>query len=236
MEQPKIFLISMDTELGAERRSRLNYDYEWFKASESGKALKFIKDKMIHYWSSKEKNRNGKEGCFDSYYRLLTKIYNEKIDDLFILEDDCFIKNDELLEFCKNKPKEICYLNGDIKELKKWKNYNDFSKQTGVNNIEEDFKILGTWGIYIPNHQLVKKIIDTLDNLKRYRAIDITFCNKRIITKYYYPSITLLNDFGVSSTARLPCNSYDNYVKVRKKKNLITIYNGFNTSSLFRFR
>ena len=210
-KKPKIFVISLDNENGAERRNKLDYKFTWFKAEKN--LLPIVKDKMIHYWSAGEKNRQGKEGCFDSYYRLFTKIYTEKIDDVIILEDDCFIKKNEFKNFCNDKPTDICYLNGKIKNKKGWKTYENFSKNIGINDIG-DFRILGTLGIYIPKWEQLKNIIDIIDNLKRFRAIDIIIVKNKLIKKYYYPSVSLHNDFGISSIQSKGHFIVDNYKKI----------------------
>ena len=110
----KIFVISMDTEVGDERRKKLKYEYQWFKANDI--ALDFIKDKMIHFWSAGKKNRKGKEGIMDSYYQLFKKIYEEKINDCIIAEDDC-----QLIELPKVLPNTLCYLNGLFINASNWK-------------------------------------------------------------------------------------------------------------------
>ena len=42
----RIFVISMDDIIGSERRSKLNYDYDWFKANDT--SLDLIKDKQYY--------------------------------------------------------------------------------------------------------------------------------------------------------------------------------------------
>ena len=209
----KIFLISMDNEIGSDRRSKLNYDYIRFNADEPNKHLPFIKDKFIHYWNTSQRVKFGKEGCFDSYYKLFTKIIDEKLNDVIITEDDCFLKEQEFIEFCKNKPKEICYLNGKFIHKKGWETYNDFTKNIGINNIDyEKCRIIGTWGIYFPKWEQVKILIDELNNMKRFRHIDILFSKKQFIKNYYYPSIFFNNDFGKSQIVK-PNKKYNNYIQ-----------------------
>ena len=207
----KIFVISLDNKIGAERRSRLNYEYIRFYADEPDKHLPFIKDKFIHYWNTSEKVKNGKEGCFDSFYKLYSKIVAEKINDVIIAEDDCFLKENEFLEFCKNKPKEICYLNGKPIYKKGWEKYK-INPKTGENEIDyENWRMLGMLGIYYPKWEQVKYLLEELDNMKRFRHIDILFSRKKYIKKYFYPSIFFHNDFGKSQIAG--CNNLiNNYI------------------------
>jgi len=205
LKTTKIFVISLDTETGAQRRSKLNYKYEWFKANDD--SLDFIKDKMIHMWSARERNRKGKNGVMDSYYRLCKKIYEEKIDDVIIAEDDC-----HLITLPDKMPDKICYLNGKFINAKGWKRYKDFNKDTGVHKIDySKSRILGTWGIYIPKYTDVKIIIDIIENSKRLRASDITMMNHQIIKNYYYPSCFFIDDNGHSQIQCVTSGIHKNY-------------------------
>tara|TARA_R110000751_G_scaffold131715_3_gene234084 strand:+ start:688 stop:1302 length:615 start_codon:yes stop_codon:yes gene_type:complete len=188
----KIFVISMHTETGEHRREKLKYKYEWFLAAEQ--ALPFIKDKMIHFWSAGKKNRKGKEGVFDSYYRLLRKIYDEKIDDCIIAEDDC-----QLIEVPKVLPNKLCYLNGRFINASSWKKYNEFNNETGLHEIDySKSRILGLLGIYIPKYSDIKPIIDMIENSNRLRAIDIMIMKHRLIKHYIYPACFYCDDGGYS--------------------------------------
>tara|TARA_R110000765_G_scaffold2148_7_gene5945 strand:+ start:348 stop:962 length:615 start_codon:yes stop_codon:yes gene_type:complete len=201
----KIFVISMETEVGKSRREKLKYEYEWFKANDI--ALDFIKDKMIHFWSAGEKNRKGKEGCFDSYYRLFKKIYDEKIDDVIINEDDC-----RLIKLFKVLPNKLCYLNGLFINSDNWKKYNEFNKENGVNEIDySKSRILGTWGIYVPKYTDVKPIIDMIENSKRIRAIDIMLMKNQLIKNYLYPSSFYIDDGGFSQINNKISRIHKNY-------------------------
>ena len=188
----RVFVISMDTETGKHRREQLKYKYEWFLASD--KALPFIKNKMIHFWSAKEKNRKGKEGVLDSYYRLFKKIYEEKISDCIIAEDDC-----HLINLPKVLPNKLCYLNGLFINASNWNKYNYFNKQTGYHEIDySKSRVLGLWGLYIPSYKSVKPIIDMIEKNKRLRAIDIMIMKHRLIKHYVYPSYFYVDDGGFS--------------------------------------
>lgn len=201
----RIFVISMQTETGLKRRKRLNYDYEWFKATDD--SLNIIKDKMIHFWSAGQKNRKGKNGVMDSYYRLYKKIYDEKINDCIIVEDDCF-----KIDLPDKMPDKICYLNGTFINAKGWKKYNEFSKNKGLNEIDySTSRILGCWGIYIPKFNDVLPIINMIENSKRLRAIDIMLMKHQIIKNYYYPSCFYSDDFGYSQIGNKITGIHKNY-------------------------
>ena len=209
----KIFVISMDDVIGYKRRLRLTYEYEWFKGNT--KHLSFIDDKMIHMHSSKEKCRKGKTGCFDSYYRLFKKIYDEKISNVIIAEDDCLLK--ELPDgsiYWKTLPDKPCYLNGKFINAKDWKTTNEFEKKEGLNEIDYDnYRIIGTWGMYFPKYTDVKPIIDFIENSKRLRAIDIMLAKHKLIKHYLYPSVLINDSKGISQIQLKGDGLFDNYVK-----------------------
>ena len=214
----KIFVISMDNEIGAKRRSILNYKYEWWKANDE--PLPLIKNRMFHFWNASEKNRKGRTGCLDSYYRLFKKIYDEKLDDIIIAEDDCFMKPLEFTTFFLNIPNEICYLNGDMRHAPpSWKAQHEFSRKVGINEIDyKTSRVISTWGIYIPRYQLVKPILYYIENTNyKLRAIDIILCKNQLIKYYYYPSVMLNNDSGTTNiqTTRNKPLIYDNYLKIK---------------------
>lgn len=201
----RIFVISMDDIIGSERRSKLNYEYEWFKANEN--SLDLIKDKMIHFWNAGEKNRKGKNGVTDSYYRLCMKIYEEKIDNCIIAEDDCY-----LINLPRVLPKKICYLNGLFINNDNWKKYKDFNKETGLHQIDYDkSRILATWGIYVPKYTDIKPIIDMIEQSKRLRSIDIMLMKNQIINHYYYPSCFYIDDGGFSQINNKITGIHKNY-------------------------
>jgi len=205
----KIFVISMDDAVGYRRRQRLTFEYEWFKANE--KSLPIIEEKMIHMHSAKKKCRKGKTGCCDSYYRLFKKIYDEKINDVIISEDDCLLK--ELPAIMPNKP---CYLNGRYINADNWQTTDKFEKKEGLNEINyAKYRIIGTWGMYFPKYSDVKPLIDLIQNSKRLRAIDMMIPKYQLIKHYLYPSAFINDAEGISQIQLKGDGIFDNYVKVK---------------------
>ena len=203
----RTFVISMNNEIGKTRRDRLNYEYEWFKATDD--SISLIKDKMIHFWNAGEKNRKGKNGVADSYYRLFKVIYDKKIDDCICAEDDCLLK-----ELPKKLPTEVCYLNGRFINHNNWKEVDTFNKNIGVNKIDyTKYRITGAWGIYFPKYTDVKPFIDHIEQAKRLRAIDVMFYKEKLINHYLYPSAFINDAQLISQIQKKGDKPYDNYVK-----------------------
>lgn len=223
----KIITISMKNSLGQERRGRLNYDYRWFKASNYDKVLPYIKERTTHYWNSGEKGRRGKEGTNDSYYRLVKHIITKKLSNIIITEDDCFLKEEEYALFLKNLPTELCYLNGRMAQIPRpWKPYHDFDKTMGTHEIDYNtFKIIGTWGIYIPHYSMLEPLWDRLSNPKRnkLRGIDVMIINDKLIKHYFYPSVFLCDEYDKSHVRTSKGQYWDNYTKISNKNRKINI-------------
>ena len=214
----KIFVISMDNAIGAARRNLLNYAFTWFKAADE--PLPLIKNRMFHFWNASEKNRRGRTGCLDSYYRLFKKIYDEKLDDIIIAEDDCFIKDEDYAYFLLNKPLDICYLNGSFRHAPpSWKVQLEFNRSDGINPIDyKASRIIGTLGIYIPTYECVKPILTYIEKTHyKLRAVDMILCKEQMIRYYYYPSVMIHDDHGTTNiqTTRTKALIYDNYLKIK---------------------
>ena len=218
----KIHVISMQNELGQKRRTKLNYDYKWFKASNPDKFLRHIKERSTHYWNAPEKNRIGKEGCNDSYYRLIQHIITKKLSNIIIAEDDCFIKEKEYSIFLENLPTELCYLNGQmVKNETSCKIYKDYpTEENSMNSIDyNECKIIGTWGIYVPHYSMLEPLWERISSHKqnKLRAFDVMIAKGQFINHYYYPSVFYCDDSGESNIRNNKPFIYDNYNKIKKK-------------------
>lgn len=203
------FVISMDNELGKQRQDRLNYVYNLFSGKTADDCPSWVKDKMKHRSNIQEKARNGKLGCFTSYVCLLNKIVSEKINNVLILEDDCLQIGDFTKDQLGNEP---IYVNGlfhhptnYVKKNKEWvmKLKTDLQLTTGIQEIDWDkFRIVGTWGIYIPKWKQAQDIVDKLKSAKTLTTIDSQLSKQKLITKFHYPPLFKHSDCGISNISR----------------------------------
>ena len=203
------FVISMNNELGKERRDRLNYTYNLFSGKTADECPSWIKDKMRHRSNIQEKSRNGKLGCFASYISLLTKIVSEKINNVLILEDDCLQIGNFTKDQLGDKP---IYVNGMLhhptnysKKTKKWIEdlKTDLQLTTGIHEIDWDkFRILGTWGIYIPKWEQAQEIVDKFNSVKKLTTIDSQLSKQHLIDRFYYPPLFKHSDRNKSNISR----------------------------------
>jgi len=203
------FVISMNNELGKERRDRLNYTYNLFSGKTADECPSWIKDKMRHRSNIQQKSRNGKLGCFASYVCLLDKIVSEKINNVLILEDDCLQIGDFTKDQLGNKP---IYVNGlfhhptvYIKRTKEWIEdlKKDLQLTTGIHEIDWDkFRITGTWGIYIPKWEQAQEIVDKFNSVKKLTTIDSQLSKQHLIDRFYYPPLFKHSDRNKSNISR----------------------------------
>lgn len=210
----RIIVLSMDNEIGKKRREKISYDFEWFKCEPT---LEFIHNKVRHFWNKGIKKKLACENCTSNWYKLFKKIYDEKIDDCIIMEDDNIIKKDIYDRFIKDKPKQLCYLNGQFITPQHFKPYYNFDKQNGLHTINyETSKILCTYGLYIPKHTDIKCILTKIQECKFIRCnIDIFLSTHKCIKHYYYPSVLLNDDDGYSQLGNKSYGIIDNYRKIR---------------------
>ena len=168
-----------------------------------------VKDEDVERYhfrhNAKMEYRKKVVACSLSHKRLLQKIINEDLKDVFIIEDDAVIDKWERLEELKNI-NEFCYIGGDItspflKDMKQFKEGGQkenirYCCEKGINTIDpKTFKIGQTCGYYIPNKEVAQMILSNIPHGKKERAIDneyIALQKKGKITKFVYPAISTL--------------------------------------------
>jgi hypothetical protein len=216
----KILVLSLDDERGKARRDLLNYKYEWFVGKTFLKADKWICERMYSRYNISERKLSGKVGCFASYIEIFKKIINEKLNNVIVLEDDCFQVKDYKIKDLGKKP---IYLNGVFhhpknyeKSTKKWRSEITGLKH-GINEIDFDkLRITGTLGIFFPKYEQVEDILEKIMNCKRLTSIDSLLSKLRLIKRFYYPSLYKHDDNNYSNISVKPHGIIEDYVKKRK--------------------
>ena len=212
----RIFVISMDNEVGEKRRSLLNYDYEWIKSVEIPEELK---DKFIFRYNTGEKHKKGVMGCFASHLYTLKKIIDEKIDDCIICEDDTFMMD----KIDTKNINEICLLSGRLHHPNSWSKDKNFQKNIidrikfveGVNKIDyNSYRWTGTDAIYYPSYKKALELYNNIVKTKRFKHIDILIANNRYINYLYYPSPFMMVDNNISQISKSNGSTY-NYKRIK---------------------
>lgn len=133
--------------------------------------------------------------CSESHLACLKYIYDNKIDNCIIIEDDAVLDFDRLKEL--DDIKQFCYIGGMFfpPVLKDKKDFKSPDFEIGLNIIDpERFVIHNAHGYYIPNHKLVPSLLRPTH--KKRRAIDVEYKHQQLrkeIQYFIYPAISTLH-------------------------------------------
>jgi len=211
----KIIVLSLDTEIGKERRDKLNYEFE---IDYGNTILDLVDPEIIRRMRKNEelaKLHRVKCCHFDQYIKLLKRIVNEKIDNVIICEDDAILRyiptdiNSEVIE-----EYEPILLNGKLAHPRNWKyNTNDYINnylkpeinnfKKGINKIDYDkYRWSCCACIFYPSYRSAQKILNYFKNDKKsITYMDLWMSKNKLIKYLYYPSVFIINDGGVSQVA-----------------------------------
>lgn len=200
----KIFVISMDNEVGEKRRSLLNYEFEWIKSVEIDEELR---GRFIFRHNAGEKHRKGVMGCLASHLHIMKKIVDEKLDDVIICEDDTFMID----KIDTKNIEEVCLLSGRIHHPTNWVEDKNFQKnvvdtikfEEGVNSIDyNSYRWTGTDAIYYPSYKKTLELYNDIMETKRFKHLDIMIANNRYIKYLYYPTPFIMIDNNFSQISK----------------------------------
>ena len=194
-------VLSLDNEIGLERRNRLNYNYTWIKGKLDIGAPDYIKEKMIFRGFHSEDFKKILIGVWWAWINLLDKIVEEKLNNVIALEDDCLQVEEIDIDKLGHEP---IWLNGSIKHPKALSKTNKTWEQSiklnnGINKLEDvGIRLMSMWGLYIPKWEQAEYIRNELKNSKKFRMFDAQICNQNLVKYLYYPSKFIHKDFGKS--------------------------------------
>lgn len=222
----KIIVLSMDNDIGRERRKLLNYEYEVFWGNAK---LDNVCSHIKNNWKIKYNQPNidyyrGYICHFDSYYKILKKIVDEKINDVVVCEDDAFIKDKLNMPYLGNYDTPI-HLNAMLHHPTTWakdtKKYHDnhilhhvIAFQEGLNEIDySSYRWNGVACVYYPTYKTAQTIIDYIDNCKtKFTVMDLFLSKHKLIKYLYYPSLFYVDDNNIGQH-KGSHGYYDNYLK-----------------------
>ena len=178
-----------------------------------------LENKYITMWNCNESHKRSVAGCGESHLSLLKHIYENKIDDVLIIEDDTVVDFDRLSEL--KDIKEFCYLGGRFQgKTLKHRPYTGILFE-GVNTINPfTFTITGGHAYYIPSYDIAESIYINIMTRKKRRAIDAEF--RRLqkggkIRKFIYPAIvelhlpTAMNGFTYNASSQYKLKDTNKY-------------------------
>jgi len=186
------FVISLTD---SERRSKWEgTDFKFIDAINGKEELSYDCEscnRMISYHNVRNTPQHlAKTGCFLSHLKVLNHIVEYKLDKCIIVEDDAL----QVGELPGGLPDdEIIYLGGfigaaKIKDTRKQSPVIDHKQ--GINTLDtEKYRMICSLAYYVPKWQIAKEVVQSLMELKRWRAIDISMPKVLKETRYHYPAI-----------------------------------------------
>jgi len=216
----KIFVLSLKTKIGEERRNKLNYNYEIIWGTDKLEDVpEEITKKMKLNPSTKDKIKLLKQkSChFFSYCRILEKIVNEKLHDVIICEDDAILKDEKLLNnLIEKKFNKPVILNAKLHHPTNYSkdrllDLNLIKFKEGINEINfKEFRWSCSACIYYPNPESAEEILKFIKKSIKLTYFDLHLSKNKIIKNLYYPSIFFIKDDGISQITNSKGN-IDNY-------------------------
>ena len=208
----KTFVINLDK--CKDRMANFNNDEIRWSATSYENVSEYHANKMISYYNISSKEHLCKTGCFLSHINIWKYISDNKIDGVLILEDDAEQVND--IGDLELPQDGITYLGGWLHQLKMTDNKPvQHNSINGINELNKTkMRMLCTLSYYIPKWQIAKQMLDCLNQLKRWRAIDVSIHNIPIENYYIYPSIYIERDLqsNIRKTKRKHPNQYYQFI------------------------
>jgi hypothetical protein len=191
----KIFVMSLDTEIGEKRRKRLNYDYEIIWGIDKLEDVpEWIKNKTLIRYNVKDKETllRKKASHLYTYYKILEKIVDEKLNNVVICEDDAIMTDKKYLDtlLLDYKENDAVLLNGKLHHPKTYKkdklfNENDIHFQNGINKIDyERYRWSCCACIYYPTWESAQKLMACIIKSKSLTYLDLFLSKNKIIKNY----------------------------------------------------
>ena len=185
------------------------FDDSWTRWSATSRSQvdNLTDKKMVSYYNVTRDYHLGKCGCFLSHKLLLKHIVDNKLDKVVVCEDDAFL----LKDLPEDLGEGFVYLGGYF--LNKKRTEGAFKGQSdsvnGLNNLtDKNFDVCMTMSYYIGTWEVASSLLEEIDELKRWRAIDILYMKSVIDKKYYYPAI--FSERPLLSTIRKNKKKYAN--------------------------
>lgn len=222
----KILVISMDTELGRTRRTRLNYEYEWLRGCTFDDSSKEVQTKMRTIPQCPESKKKTRIGVFEAHLRALRHVVENEIDDVIICEDDAILHT----SIPDSLPMDAAtLLGGVVGHPTSWDKHKRWLKEDapkvlasfkpGINRIDYDqFRWYGAWAIYYPTHTVAQSALKAVTKCKFYKGFDSLLSKLRLVHYLYYPSVFDHNDQGVSQNGGGSIELIRDYVEPRRRK------------------
>jgi GR25 family glycosyltransferase involved in LPS biosynthesis len=199
-----IFVINISDERWEKYATDTIHMYNRFKGVDGSQLDMEAYDHYVFYWNKNEKSRRSAIGCSESHMNVMKYIYENKVNNAIVIEDDAIIDFSRLSEL--DDVKGFCYIGGRLqatilkndKVFQKEFNKDTFSTQK-INKINPyEFIITGAHGLYFSNYNVAKDIYDDIKNRQRRRISDVELkriqkTKPELISQFIYPAISTLH-------------------------------------------
>ncbi len=199
----KCLVLSVDDAIGKIRRARLNYDFIWLKASTPEDTPDWVNKKMRRLCFHTDSFRRKQNACWYSWYRMFLYQSDNKIDNLILLEDDCY----RISEFpnINDLGDEPIWLGGAIhhptcfsKGNRDWEK--NINLTDGINDLKKKgVRVQSNWGLYVPKWKQAKYIAERMISSNYYKTPDAHLCTLKVVNRLFFPPVFTPKDHGTSS-------------------------------------
>ena len=189
------YYINLDT--SHERRIKfLGKDYRRWDAVSREEIPEWLDNKMRSMWNFPKEAHLGRCGCFASHMELYKYIVKNEFNDVLIVEDDAVLVKSIPTTYPKDG---ITYVGGFFHPQKMMsKEKVVLQSKKGINYLPSDYRVLMSISYIIPTWEIAKEILDTIEERRRYKAIDIMLGDMAIHKYYEWPACYV--EEGSSST------------------------------------
>lgn len=208
----RILMISLDTNIGRQRRARANFAFERLPGVRALDAPRWVHERMRTIPQCSEATRAARVGVFAAHVLALEHIISSRIEGAIVLEDDAVLSG--TIPSANELPRdEACYLGGCLIHPKSLAKNKQFWKDelpllvdgeliTGVNVVEYDrYRVMGMYAVYYPTPEAAARVLDQLLGATTIRHIDLTLNRLRAIKYLYYPNVFHHDDKGETQNA-----------------------------------
>jgi GR25 family glycosyltransferase involved in LPS biosynthesis len=209
-----VFYINLDSQV--ERNKKFEgKGYTRCKAIERSDVSEQVDKRMKSMWNYPRQSHLGRCGCFLSHLQLYKWIVQSKTNDVLVLEDDA-VEIEDINEVGIHYAIDgITYVGGFFHPLKM------MSKEKVIHNSKEglnkvgDFRVLMTMSYIIPKWEVAQQLIDYIEGMFRWKAIDIMLSESPIEKHYQYPALFV--EEGSESSIHMKNKKADQYYNWIKK-------------------
>jgi len=146
-----------------------------------------IDKKMVSMYNFPRQSHLARCGAFCSHMSLLQHIVKNELNNTLILEDDAIQVGELPTEYPDDT---ITYLGGFFHNNKMMDNTPvKITTKEGLNVLPPKYRILTIVAYIIPSYKLAEEILENIERMRRYKAIDILYGNIGIKRPYFvYPA------------------------------------------------